>query len=46
MKSYKSAEGAGHLDGMYHDTSEEIHSDQMASDSKVKSHKMKPGYRY
>lgn len=45
MKSFKSAEGAGHVGSSYHDTSEEIHSDQMSRDAKTKAHKMKPGYR-
>jgi hypothetical protein len=46
MKSFSSAEGAGHLGSKYHDTSEEIHSDQMKGDSKAKSLPMKTGYRY
>lgn len=44
-KEYHSAEGAGHLSD-YPDTSEKIKEVQMKSDSKAKSHPMKPGYRY
>jgi hypothetical protein len=46
LKSYRSAEGSGHLGSSYPDTTEDIHRDQMHADSKVKSHKMKTGYRY
>jgi len=46
MKGFKSAEGSGHVGSEYHDTSEEIMQDQEKGDSKAKSHKMKPGYRY
>ena len=45
MKGFSSAEGSGHLGSQYHDTSEEIHSDQMKADSKAKAHPIKPGYR-
>ncbi len=46
VKHYQSAEGAGHLDGNYPDTTEDIRRDQMAGDSKIKSKPIKPGYRY
>ena len=41
-----SAEGAGHLGTEYPDTTEAIRSGQMMADGKIKSHKMKTGYRY
>jgi hypothetical protein len=41
-----SAEGSGHIGMDYPDTTEAIRRDQMNSDSKVKSHKMKIGCRY
>jgi hypothetical protein len=46
VKHYHSAEGSGHVDGKYPDTTEDIHRDQMAGDSKVKARPIKPGYRY
>lgn len=46
MKSFKTAEGVGHVGTMYPDTSEDIHRDQMAGESKATSQKMKPGYRH
>lgn len=45
LKEYKSAEGSGHLGSLYPDTSEMVHRDQMAGDSKAKAHPIKPGYR-
>jgi hypothetical protein len=45
LKHYTSAEGSGHLDGQYPDTTEDIHKDQMAGDSKIKGRPIKPGYR-
>jgi hypothetical protein len=46
LKEYSSAEGSGHVGTDYPDTTESIKREQMQSDAKVKSHKMKPGYRY
>jgi len=46
LKEYHSAEGSGAIPMDYPDTSEGIHRDQSHGDSKVKSHKMKTGYRY
>lgn len=46
MKSFKSADGAGELNMDYPDTSEHIYRDQEHGQSKIKSHKMKAGYRY
>jgi hypothetical protein len=46
LKHYTSAEGSGHLGMDYHDTTEGIKEDQMKGDSKIKGHKIKPGYRY
>lgn len=46
VKHFHSAEGAAHVGSEYPDTSEMIHRDQNSADSKAKSHKMKPGYRY
>ena len=46
LKEYKSTEGAGHEDGMYPDTTEDIQRDQKAGVSKAESKRMKPGYRY
>ena len=43
-KTEMSAEGEGNLPE-YDDTTEDIRRDQMAGDGKIKSHKMKPGYR-
>jgi len=45
-KKFSSAEGAGRLDDMERDTDSGILRDQRAGDSKAKSHKIKPGYRY
>jgi len=45
-KMEMSAEGAGHVGTDYPDTTEAIRRDQMQGDSKIKSHKMKTGYRY
>lgn len=45
-KAERSAEGSGHIGMDYPDTTDAIHRDQMHADSKVKSHKMKTGYRY
>lgn len=46
VKHYSSAEGSGHIGMEYSDTTEMVKRDQEHGDSKVKSHKMKPGYRY
>jgi len=46
MKEFHSAEGSGEITMDYPDTTEAIHRDQSHADSKVKGHKMKPGYRY
>ena len=46
VKHFHSAEGSGHLDGNYPDTTEDIRRDQMAGDGKIKSKPIKPGYRY
>lgn len=45
LKHYESAEGSGHLGSLYPDTTEDIKKDQMAANSKIKSHPIKPGYR-
>ena len=45
VKHYESAEGSGHVDGNYPDTTEDIRRDQMAGDGKIKSKPIKPGYR-
>lgn len=45
MKSEKSADGAGSL-GKYEDTTDAIRSTQESGQGKIKSHKMKDGYRY
>jgi hypothetical protein len=45
LKEYKSAEGSGKIND-YPDTTEEIREDQMKGDGKIKSHPMRPGYRY
>jgi hypothetical protein len=45
LKEFHSAEGAGHVDGKYPDTTEMIHRDQMKGDSQTKKHEIKPGYR-
>lgn len=45
LKHYESAEGSGHLDGQYPDTTEDIRRDQMAGDGKIKGRPIKPGYR-
>lgn len=44
LKSFSSAEGAGAV-GKYEDTTEAIKATQMAGEGKMKSHKMKEGYR-
>lgn len=46
VKHYTSAEGSGHVGMDYHDTTEGIKEDQMHGDGKIKSHRIKPGYRY
>lgn len=46
VKHEQSAEGSGHEGMAYSDTTEMIHRDQKHADSKIKSHKMKEGYRY
>ncbi len=46
LKHYTSAEGSGHVDALYPDTTEDIRRDQERGDSKVKSHPIKPGNRY
>lgn len=46
VKHFTSAEGSGHVDGLYHDTTEGIKEDQMKGNAKIKSHPIKPGYRY
>ena len=45
VKHFRSAEGSGHVGMDYPDTTEAIHKDQMMGDSKIKGHKIKPGYR-
>ena len=45
VSHYHSAEGSGHLDGQYPDTTEDIRRDQMAGDGKIKGRAIKPGYR-
>lgn len=45
-KEERSAEGSGHVGTDYSDTTEAIHRDQEHGDEKIKSKKMKPGYRY
>jgi hypothetical protein len=46
LKHYTSSEGSGHIGTEYSDTTEMIHRDQEKGDSKIKSHRMKEGYRY
>lgn len=46
LKEFKSAEGSGHLGAEYPDTTEMIERDQDKGDSKIKSHPIRPGYRY
>lgn len=46
LKEYKSAEGSGAIDGLYPDTTEDIHRDQEHGDGKIKGRPMKTGYRY
>lgn len=46
VKHEKSVEGDGHIGTEYSDTTEMIAKDQEHGDSKMKSHKMKAGYRY
>lgn len=41
----KSAEGAGHVDSMYPDTTEDIYRDQEQGIRKAKGHQIKSGYR-
>lgn len=45
LKHYESAEGSGHVDGNYPDTTEDVKRDQMAGDGKIKARPIKPGYR-
>ena len=45
VKHYSSAEGSGGIKD-YPDTTEAIHRDQKAGDSKIKGQPMKSGYRY
>lgn len=45
LKPYHSAEGAGEMHE-YPDTTEAIHKDQSGGEGKMRSHKMKTGYRY
>jgi hypothetical protein len=45
LKEYHSAEGAGAIND-YPDTTEAIHRDQKAGESKMMGRKLKPGYRY
>lgn len=46
MKAFHSAEGAGHEGSEYPDTSEKIHGEQVKGSGKIRSQKMKEGYRY
>lgn len=46
LKTYKSADGEGHLGSMYPDTTEQVHADQEKGASKIKHHPMKSGFRY
>lgn len=46
MKQEHSAEGSGHVGTDYSDTTEKIYRDQEHGNAKIKSHPMKPGYRY
>jgi hypothetical protein len=46
LKEFHSAEGSGHLDGLYPDTTEMVHRDQEKGNGKIKAHPIKPGYRY
>lgn len=45
VKAERSAEGAGHLDGLYPDTTEMIYRDQEHGIKKAEAHPIKPGYR-
>lgn len=45
MKAIEPVEGAGHVGMTYPDTQEAIRRDQLSGDQKIKSHKMKEGYR-
>lgn len=45
VKHFTSTVGAGHEDGMYPDTTEDIHRDQEHGVSKIKSKPMKTGFR-
>lgn len=44
-KAEHSVEGAGHLDGLYPDTTEMIARDQAHGVAKAKARPIKPGYR-
>jgi hypothetical protein len=46
VKHYSSAEGSGHVGMDYSDTTEKVKRDQEHGDKKIKSHPIKPGYRY
>ena len=46
LKHFSSAEGSGHEGTEYSDTTEMVKRDQEHGDSKIRGHKMKPGYRY
>jgi hypothetical protein len=46
LKSYRSADGSGHVGTNYSDTTEMVHRDQEHGNGKIKGHPMKPGYRY
>lgn len=46
VKHYSSAEGSGHVGSDYPDTTEDVKRDQMAGNGKIKSHQIKPGFRY
>lgn len=46
VKHFRSAEGDGGIDGRYPDTTEDIHKCQEHGIGKMKSHRMKEGYRY
>lgn len=45
-KAEMTADGSGHIGMEYSDTTEMIRRDQMMGNGKIKSHKMKPGYRH
>jgi hypothetical protein len=46
LKEFHSAEGSGHVGTEYPDTTEMVKRNQEHGDSKIKGHKIKPGYRY